>query len=143
MLSDVEMDGCRLRAQDYVTKRKCELVIDPDFYDRAIHRETVAYAFVDVANHEEPFFSSPEEVAQLDVQAVRACWDLFVHHQMAMDPYAYCSPEEVEELVELLGKSGDGGALSKLFEPNTQWSFVLSMARRLREISAQPKSAIG
>lgn len=143
MLSDLELDGVRLRAQDYVKARKCELVIDPEFFDRAIQREAIAQAFVDPDKHEEPFFASPEEVAQLDAQAVRACWELFQRHQISMDPFAHCTREEVDELVELLGKSGDTEALSKLFEPSTLWSFVASMASVLRERSQTPKSATG
>ena len=143
MLSDIEMDGCRLRAQDYVKARKCELLLDPEFLDRAIHREVVAMAYVDTDKQEEPFFASPEEVAQLDVQCVRACWDLWVNHQASMDPYAHCTREEVDELVELLGKSGDSAALSKLFEPGTLWTFVVSLAHALREKSQTPMSATG
>lgn len=143
MLSDVEMDGCRLRAQDYVAKRKCELVIDPEFFDRAIQREVIAAAFYDLDKPDEPFFASPEQVAELDAPNVLACWTLFQNHQIAMDPFAHCTREEVDELVELLGKSGDGEGLSRLFAPSTQWSFVLSLASRLREMSAQLKSATG
>jgi hypothetical protein len=147
MLTDVEMDGCRLRAQDYVLKKKCELVVDPQFFDRAIHREVVAMAFVDIDKPEEAFFGSPDEVAQNDAAVVEACWELYTNHQVAMDPYRHCSPEEVDELVELLGKAGSeeaqGQLLSSLFEPNTRSSFVISMAKRLREISATPGSSTG
>lgn len=143
MLTDGEMDSVRLRAQDYTSKRKCEFVLDPDFFDRAIQREAISCAYVDAENNEEPFFSSPDEVAEMDAPAVRACWELFVQHQMAMDPFAHCSREEVDELVALLGKSGDLEGLSRLFAPSTQWSFVLSMANVLRETLATLKSATG
>lgn len=147
MLTDTEMDGCRLRAQEFVLKKKCELVIDPQFFDRAIHREVVAMALCDVDKTDEPFYSSPEQVAQDDASVVEACWELCVNHQVAMDPYRHCSPEEVEELVELLGKAGSdeaqGQVLSSLFEPSTRSSFVISMAKRLREMSATPKSSTG
>lgn len=143
MLSDDEMDGVRLEAQEYVKKKKCELVIDPEFFDRALHREVIARAFVDAEQQDEPFFSSMREVRELDPALVVACFELYTRHQIAMDPFAHCTREDVEELVDLLGKSPESEELSRLFDAPTLWSFVRSLALRLRETQQTPKSATG
>ena len=142
-ISDSDQDGCRLRAQEIVVKRKCQIVIDPEFFDLMIQREILALAYVDADAHEDAFFSSAEEVSQLDPRLRGACWDLYQNHQVEMDPARHLSPEEVTELVELIKKSPRPEELSSLFDPTTQWSFVISLANAVHERSPTPKSATG
>jgi hypothetical protein len=143
MLRDQELDAARTAAQDFVKKHKVELVIDPEFFDRAIKREIISRAFYDAASPDEPFFSSQNEVAALDATLVAACFELYTRHQVTVDPYAHCDAEEVDELLELLKKSETSAETWRLFDAPTLWSFVLSLGSRLREMSAQHSSDIG
>lgn len=127
LLSDEEVDGARLQAQQYVLGKKCELMVDPEFFDRALKREIISRAFVDAENHDHAFFGSQKDVAELDASTVLACFELYGMHQMQVDPYSHCSPEEVAELVELLGKSPDSAATLRLFDAPTLRSFVASL----------------
>jgi hypothetical protein len=139
LLSDRELDGIRLRAVEYVKTKKADLLLDPEFLDRTIQRETVACAFVDPDKPSHAFFASQEEVASLDNLTVRTLYELYIAHGQAMDPYAFCPPEEIEELIAALGKSDSSAARMSLFDAPTLRSCVLSMARMLRERSLPPK----
>lgn len=127
MLADAEVDSARLTAQAYVVTNKCELLVDPEFFDRALNREIISRAFVDAENHDHAFFGSMKDVAEMDPAQVKACFELYRLHQMQMDPYAHCPAEEVAQLVELLGKSPDKKAILSLFDGDTLQSFVLSL----------------
>jgi hypothetical protein len=143
LLTESELDDVRLRAADFVKTKKANLIIDPEFLDIVIHRETVAAAFMDASATEEYFFEDAAAVATIDAQTVRALYELYMFHHQAMDPFAFASEEEVEELVGQLGKSEtDAGRLS-LYDHSSLRSFVLSMARMLRESSPKPKSSTG
>jgi hypothetical protein len=137
--SDIELDGARLRAADYCKKKKVDPRFDPDFFEHAIQREVIALAFVDDENHEDAFFSEAEEVAQLDQLMVSAMYELYMMHFMAMDPYAFVSGDEAEELAETLGKSERPEERLSAYDLRTLRGFVLSMASRLREKQASPK----
>jgi len=139
LLTDAELDSVRLEAVEQCKRAKAELVADPEFLDRLIHRETISRAFVDVDKPAEPFFSSQKEVAQLDNLTVRSLYELYVAHHQAMDPYTHCPPEEVEKLVESLGKSETPLALLSLFDAHTLRLFAASMASMLRETQLQPR----
>lgn len=135
MLRDHELDSARAAASDFVRKHKIELVIDPEFFDRAIKREVISRAFVDASAPDDAFFGSQDDVADMDAALVAACFELYSRHQIYVDPYSHCDAEEVDELLELLGKSGTSAETWRLFDAPTLWSFVLSMGARLREIS--------
>jgi hypothetical protein len=139
LLSDAELDIVRLQAVEDCKRHKAELVADPEFLDRVIHRETIARAFCDVDAPDEPFFGSQSSVAELDNLTVRSLFELYVFHAQAMDPYAYCPPEEVEALAETMGKSENAVGLLSLYDLLTARSFVLSLALRLRETQQQLK----
>lgn len=154
ILKDSEMDECRLQAVEYIkgkiskskvdaAETKVLMEIDPLFYDRVFYREVVSRAFVDWEKKEEPFFSSMEEVAELDPHTVLALFELYGTFQQEADPYRYCGPEEVEKLVEAMGKSEILVALLNEFDAPTLRSLLLSTVRRLHEISRTPKSNTG
>lgn len=143
LLSDAELDSVRLEAAEFVKKNKVETVIDPEFFDRAIHRETISRAFVDPDQPDDAFFGSQKDVAELDSLTVRSLYELYIAHHQAMDPYLFCPEEDVERLVEQLGKSESSAGLLSLYDAPTLRSFVLSLACKLRATQPTPKSTTG
>jgi hypothetical protein len=144
-LSDSEADKCRARAIDYCTRGggKLEIVLSVGAFDRAYQREIVAAAYRDAAAHDEWFFEDADAVAELDAHIVTALYELYMTHCSALDPYAFCSKEEVNELVQQLGKSESPEGMLKLFEPSTLRSFVHSLVSLIRETQPQRKSSTG
>lgn len=143
-LTDDQLDDARAAAALYVKERQIDLVVDPEFFDRALHREVVLRSVVDPDSPDRaPFFESAAQVREMDSLLVRSLYELCIHHQQAADPYAHVTGEEVEALVAQLGKSNDSVARLSLFDRPTLVSFVLSMASLLREKSATPKSNTG
>lgn len=139
LLTDAQLDGARLRAVETVKARKAEVLIDPDFLDRCIHREIIAAAFYDADESSKDvwFFADQDEVAQLDNHTVRALYELYMTHAQSMDPYAYCPPEEVEALSEQLGKSENSVGILNLYDAVTLRSLLLSTSLKLRETQQQ------
>jgi len=138
LLTDAELDSVRLEAVELCKRAKAELVADPEFLDRMIHRETISRAFVDVDAPAQPFFSSQKEVAELDSLTVRTLFELYKAHHEAMDPYTHCPPEEVGALVESLKKSAQPLAVLSLYDSSTLRHCVTSMASMLRGTSPPP-----
>lgn len=136
LLTDGELDSARLQAATFVKGKLADLVVDPEFFDRAIHRELISRACFNPDNPAESFFGSQNDVAELDNLTVRSLFELYSLHQQSLDPYAFCPPEEVERLVEDLGKSERSVEVLKLFDAPTLRSFVLSMASMLRKTRA-------
>lgn len=134
LLTDAELDGARLQAAEFCKTSKANLVIDPEFLDRAIHREVISRAFVDPDAPDEAFFAKQDDVAELDSLTVRSLYELYVAHHQAMDPYAYCPPEEVENLVKTLGESESSVGLLSLYDAPTLRSLLFSSVSMLREM---------
>lgn len=142
-LTEAEMDACRLRAVDYCKKNKAELMLDPDFLERAIKREVVATSLRDSDDAEHFFFADSAEASQLDAQTITALYELYLLHHETLDPYAFASKEEVEVLVQQLGKSPSDEGILKLFDAPTLRKCVLSLALLLHETQQTPKSPTG
>lgn len=138
LLSDAELDGVRLEAVELCKRAKAELLADPEFLDRMIHRETVSRAYVDIDQPDEPFFSSQREVAELDNLTVRSLFELYKAHHEAMDPFLYASPEEVGSLVESLKKSSQPLAVLSLYDLSTLRHCVISMVSMQRVTPPSP-----
>lgn len=138
LLTDAELDSVRLQAASFAKTKQADLVVDPEFLDRAIHRELISRAYVDAEKQDEPFFPSQNDVAALDNLTVRSLYELYITHQQSLDPYAFCPPDEVEKLVETLGKSESSVGILNLYDAPTLRSFVLSMALKQRETPPQP-----
>lgn len=141
LLTEDEFDGCRLRAADYVQKRRAAMAIDPEIFDAALRREVVAMCCYEPANLNQPsaFFPGAEDVAKLDPQTVRALFILYDMHREALEPYRSGDKEEVEAVVEALGKSHESGGLLSMFDAPTLRTCVLTMARVLRANSQTSK----
>jgi hypothetical protein len=143
VLDETEVDALRLEAARICKLKHVEAVLDPDFFDRMVHRLTVLAAFFDIDTKHDKFFASYEEVSRLDTLLLRTLYELYCTHVQSMDPLAYCSAEEVDVLVEQLGKSEFVAARMSLFDKPTVVSFALSLAHRLRSMSGTSKSATG
>jgi hypothetical protein len=141
LLTDTELDAVRLQAVVFAKSKNVDATLDPEFIDRAIHRETISRAFVDPDKPDEPFFASQHEVAQLDNLSVRSLHELYLAHHQSMDPLAFCPAEEVGALVEQLGKSESSAGILSLYDLPTLRSLVLSMALLLRETRQTLKSS--
>lgn len=134
LLSDAESDNARLQAVDYCLNRKANLIADPEFLDRAIHREVVSRAFYDPEIEDHAFFASQDDVAQLDNQTVRSLYELYNLHAVSMDPHAHCSLEEVDELGKSLVESANPAGLLNLLDADTLRNLLLSTVLKLREM---------
>ena len=144
LLTEAEQDGVRLRAQQKVQRDKAMLIIDPDFFDRLVKRETVAQAVLQSDASDAPYlFEDAEQLAELDAYVVTALYELYLFHSNALDPYTFATEEEVNGLVEQLGKSETEAARLSLFGPDTLRSLCLSMASLLRAKSPGRSSSTG
>jgi hypothetical protein len=143
VLDETEVDAIRLEAARICKVKQVEAALDPEFFDRIVHRLVVLNAFFDVDDKQGKFFASYEEVSKIDTLLLRTLYELYCTHVQAMDPLAYCSAEEVEVLVEQLGKSEVAAARLSLFDKPTLVSFVLSLVHNLRSMSATSKSSTG
>jgi len=135
LLSDAEMDEVRIQAVEFCKARRADMLVDPEFLDRQIHRGIVFRAFVDPDSEAVPparFFESLDEVRALDPVMVRTLFELYMTHQQATDPLSYMSREEVDSLVESLGKGSSAAGRLSVLDRNTLLSCALSMAHILR-----------
>jgi hypothetical protein len=139
--TDAELDGARLRAVDFCKKKKVDPKFDPDFLEHAIQRETIALSFVDIDAQTEAFFEDADAVAELDAMMVSSCYEVYLLHFQAMDPYAFVSGDEAEELADTLGKSERPEERLSAYDSRTLRASVLSLALKLHEARASLKSS--
>lgn len=144
VLTDAEMDGCRVQAQHIVrttaTQRGWDPIaandLDPEHFERMVHRQIVWWAFYDVETigKEKPerFFPTYDDVASLDTTSVQRLLALYLEHQHFVAPLHMASGEEVKELVEALGKGQGSPVLLDGFERSTLVRLCTSMASALR-----------
>ena len=139
-LTDTEMDGCRMRATEYLKRSKManqlELAVDPNFYNRALHREVISASFRDPESVEDFYFPKADDVASLDNVTVAVLYELFCSHQDAMDPYASVSEEEVDALVAQLGKDVKLEEILNSFDADTLRRCVRSLVCKVRSMPA-------
>ncbi len=143
LLTEEEQDGIRLRAQRKVEQDKAKLILDPEYLDRLIRRETVFMAFRVAGSDDESLFEDAAQVATLDALTVTALYELYLFHANALDPYAFASAEEVKELVQQLGKSANAAALLSLYGSDTLRSLLLTLVAIQHAKSPEPSSSTG
>ena len=144
LLSDAELDDCRVQAlvdlEKIAKKRRWELQLlvelDPDIYDRAVSRQIVWRSYHDAdttGTGQEPkrFFSSYEHLAGLGSVEQERLFALYLEHQRWTAPLRAGEAEEVEALVEAMGKAPSAPGLLGSFEHSTLVRLLISMARRL------------
>lgn len=132
LLSDAEMDAVRQQAARYCEEKRINLIIDPEFMDRALMRYTLLAACFDLDKGGK-FFQSHEQLMELDNPVVQQLYALYSTHQESLDPLTYKSEEEVAEFIEALGKAQTPLAALSLLDSSTLRRLSLSMAWILRE----------
>lgn len=151
VLSEDEIDGAGLEAQRFLETRvkgvgrdvKTTIEIDPSMLDRLRDRELVFRAFVDPDDHAQPFFPTPSVVRELDSGLMDALVSVYLENQESKSPRGRLTDEEVDQLVEALGKEPLARGVLAHFEPALLRSCVRSLAARLLEISPTGKSSTG
>lgn len=144
LLTEAELDGCRLEAQArlraFCEGRKWDpttaVDMDPSLVTRWQERQVVWAAFFDAATVEsgEPkrFFETYRDVEQLDATTVTRLHEAYVQHQEWVAPLHKMTAEEVEELVTALGNASSASAELHRFERSTLARLCISLACALR-----------
>jgi hypothetical protein len=85
LLPEREIDDAKLEAQRYVTKRKADLTIDPEFFDREVQRQIVWKAVVHREAGEEgkhaPVFPGDNDIRAVDTVTLEGLWRLYMENQ--------------------------------------------------------------
>ena len=143
-LTEAEVDSCRVAAQTHVReqakkrgwKPEAMVEIDPHCFDRAIERAVVWRSMFDseTISGDDPgrFFDSPKDVATLDSVTLTTLSSLYIEHQEWVSPLALLPQEEVDELVESMGKGPAASVFLGRCAPSTLRHFVISLASALR-----------
>lgn len=137
-LTDFEIDAARLEASRYVKKNAADLDIDPEFYDREVRRQMIWRSIVDPDSPAEspaPFFPSDADVRKLDAAMVHLLFAAYLETQEEIVPSSTLTEEEVDALVDALGKGDGPDRLLIAYGPDTLRRCVRSMASRLRATS--------
>ena len=156
VIPDGEIDSCRVAAQVHVLKLAktrgwkpdAMVNLDPALLDRELERQIVFRAFIDSETIGQPvptrFFESVDEVRKLDSVLLTTLVSLYIEHQEWTSGITDVDGEEVERLVEALGKGLTPQVFLGRYAPNTLRSFVIFLAARLRgETSLTSKSSSG
>lgn len=148
ILSDSEIDDCRVHASGYMERRAKAMPgqmegaqlasIDPEFLQREIKRQMIALAFVSATERDGsgkplPFFPSPDAVESLDPLMVESFFQVYLQHNDYVNPYAFLDEAKITELVDALGKEGADAAWLSLCDADTLGRCVLTLAKRLRD----------
>lgn len=132
LLADGEIDDARIEAARYVTKRKVDLAIDPEFFDRETQRQIVWRSMLlpeqDEHGHRR-LFPSDVDVRQLPSTAIEALHRLYLDHQDAVAPMQVVTDEQIEATVEVV-KKGGSLVISTLDHPSLV-RLVIALAGKL------------
>lgn len=142
-LTEREIDACRVEGQrqflDLCRARGWDpdkaINIDPLMHSRLVERQIVWRAFFDpdtIAGPDpRPFFPSDSDVAELDSITTTDLVSAYAEHQEFVSPSRGLSPEEVERMIDAMGKGSEPAVVLRTIERDSLVSFALSMARRL------------
>lgn len=141
-LDDIEIDACRLEGQRKFRK-SCEAQkwdpvkasdLDPTLLDRLIEREIIIRAYYDPdtvdGENPIPFFANETELVRLGSVRVTDLMHLYNEHQEIVNPSRVVSEEEMDRIVEALGKGQFDEATLIAIEPSMLRRCIISMARR-------------
>jgi len=145
-LSEVELDGCRIEAQAALRKyakargwdAESFVNIDPEMHGQLIKRSIVARAFydADTTNKEDvspiPFFTGEEQVGVLGSVVCERLFEIYLEHQEFTNPRRTLTKEQVDELVDSLGKGQASVEALSGFERSTLAILCISLASKVR-----------
>lgn len=105
LLGERTIDDAKIEAARYCAKRKVDLDVDPDFFDRETQRQIVWKAIVQREGCDDegvplPFFESDEAVRQIDSVTLESLWRLYLEHQETKGTLRQLSPADVAELAK-------------------------------------------
>lgn len=144
VLTDYELDQCRLAAQKWVRdqckrrgwKTEAAVEVDPQLLDRAIERELLWWACYDseTVSDDEPvrFFEKSLDVGKLDQTQIAALTSAYIERQQWTTPLLQADDEEVDELIEALGKAQVPEVFLGRYAPSTLSRLLITLASRLR-----------
>lgn len=144
VLTEAELDECRLAAQTELRDRAKSrgwdssgvVDVDPELLSRMIERHIVFRATYDpdTIDGDDPvrFFSVPKDVTQLDSVTATKLSELYLEHQEWCSPLRQMSAEDVDALVDALGKAQMPEVFLGAFAPSMLRRFAISLASRLR-----------
>lgn len=141
-LAEHEIDACRVegqraflsvcKAREWTPERANQ--IDPLMVARLVDRQIVWRSFFDfetiTREKPDPFFPNDSDVAELDSVTMSDLLSAYVEHQEFVSPARTLVAEEVEALVEALGKERPQVVLHSLGRASLE-SFALTLAKRL------------
>lgn len=136
ILSEEEIDSARIAAAAYCKERRVDVLVDPDFLDRAVQREIVAAAYFDLdAPADEPrvFFSSGADVRKLDAPIQRVLFEAYLSHQDEVSPLRRLNDAECDEVIDRLGEGRSAEALLNACDAFTLRRLLRSLGSALRE----------
>lgn len=135
LLSDEDIDNCRIEAQRYCARQKVDVDIDPDFLERETRRQIIWRSMREVDHPERPFFASDREVREVDAELLAMMFALYFEHQAWVSPMRALNREQVQELAEVLGKAPRDTAPAILagYDSSTLRDLCISLASALRE----------
>lgn len=151
-LTEREIDACRVEAQrqffalckarEWAAEKVID--IDPLLHARLVDRQIVWRAFYDpdtvTAETPTPFFASDSDLAELDSVTLSDLMAAYAEHQEYVSPSRSLAVEEVERLVEAMGKVHEPAIVLRSLARDSLESFALSTVRQL-SISRTGKSA--
>jgi len=144
LLTEAELDGCRLEGQAklraFCETRKWDpttaVDMEPGLVTRWQERQLVWAAFFDAATIGDPtprrFFPTYRDVEELDATTVTRLHEAYVQHQEWVAPLNRMEPKEVEELVVALGNGRSASAELHRYERSTLARLCISLASALR-----------
>lgn len=144
LLTEAELDGCRLEGQAklraFCEGRKWDpttaVDIDPSLVTRWQERQVVWAAFYDAATVEserpERFFPTVRDVEELDATTLTRLHEAYALHQEEAAPLRKMDDKEIEELVVALGNASSASAELHRFERSTLARLCISLASALR-----------
>lgn len=104
LLPEGVIDDAKLEAQDYVKKRKADLSIDPEFFDREVQRQIVWKSVLRVDPDEDgqavQLYPTDADVRALDSVTLEALWRLYLEHQETCSTMRQLAQDEVDELAK-------------------------------------------
>lgn len=143
LLTELEGDGARREAIRICENNKVKLALDPDYFERVLQREIIALAYYDTDTLEdkvpEPFFSSQEEVSELDGATVTQLFGFYEEHLQEADPLLYLDEDDAREVAEMLEKGQSSKEMLSMYDARTLLTLALSLAALLQK-SHKPKS---
>lgn len=109
LLTDQEIDDAKLEAQRYIAKRKANVDIDPEYYDREVQRQIIWHAVLhgepDDKGERAPVFAADSDVRKLSSVEIDGLWRLYLENQERSSVLRDLTDDQVRDLVESVARN--------------------------------------